>query len=130
MNHSKFMKIQYICQFFCPTCFIGLWSQFLTSHAIFNCHAYTQRVDQIISCKFSSFSIHDVASFGMLLTPQALRPNTYNNSSKANLTKVGLWEWWTLFCNNYQLIPLVLCCDMNTINSLLIFSHVQDCGIS
>ncbi len=24
MNHSRFMKIQNICQLFCPTCFIGL----------------------------------------------------------------------------------------------------------
>jgi hypothetical protein len=24
MNHSKFMKIQNICQLFCPTCFTGL----------------------------------------------------------------------------------------------------------
>ncbi len=65
------------------------WFQFLISNAIFNFHAYTQWVDQIISYKSSSFSIRDVASFGMFFIPQALRPNTYNNYSKVNLTKVG-----------------------------------------
>ncbi len=64
-------------------------SQFLTSHAVFNFRAYTQWVNRIIPCKSSSFSIHDVASRGTLPTPQALRPNTFNNCSKANLTKAG-----------------------------------------
>ncbi len=64
-------------------------TQFLTSHVIFNCHAYTQRVDRIIPCKSSSFSILDVASRATLPTPQALRPNTFNNCSEASLTKVG-----------------------------------------
>jgi hypothetical protein len=36
--------------------------QILKSHAVFNCRAYTQRVDRIIPCKSSSFSIRDVAS--------------------------------------------------------------------
>jgi len=47
-------------------------------------------VNQIIPCKSSSFSIRDVASRGTLPTPQALRPNTFNNYSEANLTKAGL----------------------------------------
>ncbi len=64
-------------------------SQYLTSHVVFNCRAYTQRVDRIIPYKSSSFSICDVASRGTLPTPQALRPNTFNNCSKANLTKGG-----------------------------------------
>jgi len=64
-------------------------SQYLTSHAIFNCRAYTQWVDRIIPCKSSSFSIHDVASWGTLPTPYALRPNTFNNCSEANVTKGG-----------------------------------------
>ncbi len=64
-------------------------SQILTSHAVFNCRAYTQRMDRIIPCKSSSFSIHDVASWGTLPMPQALRPNTFNNCSEANLTKAG-----------------------------------------
>ncbi len=64
-------------------------SQFFTSHAFFNCRAYTQRVDRIISCKSSSFSIRDVASWATLPTPQAIRPNTFNNYSEANLTKAG-----------------------------------------
>ncbi len=64
-------------------------SQFLTSHAIFNCHAYTQWVDQIIFYKFLSFSIHDVESQGTLPTPQTLRPNICNNWFKTNFTKVG-----------------------------------------
>jgi hypothetical protein len=64
-------------------------SQFLTSHAIFNRPAYAQWVDQIIFCRFSSFSIYDVTSRGMLPTPHALRPNTCNSYCEANLTKVG-----------------------------------------
>ncbi len=64
-------------------------SQFFTSHAVFNYRAYTQRVDRIILCKSSSFSIRDVASRGTLPTPHALRPNTFNNCFEANLTKVG-----------------------------------------
>ncbi len=75
-------------------CFVQLvlldfQSQYLTSHAVFNCRVYTQRVDRIIPCKSSSFSIHDVAFWGTLPTPQALRPNTFNNCSKANSTKGG-----------------------------------------
>ncbi len=57
---------------------LNFWSQFLTSHAIFNHRAYTQWVDRIISYKSSSFFIRDVASRGTLPTPQALKPNTYN----------------------------------------------------
>ncbi len=64
-------------------------SQFLTSHAVFNCRAYTQRVDRIILCKSSFFSILDVASRATLPMPQALRPNTFNNCSEASLTKAG-----------------------------------------
>jgi hypothetical protein len=75
-------------------CFVRLallnsWSQSFTSHAIFNCRAYTQQVDQIISCKSSSFSIRDVASRATLPTPQAVRRNTCNNYYEANLTKAG-----------------------------------------
>jgi hypothetical protein len=89
MNHSRFMKIQNICQLFCPIVLLDFQSQFLTSHVVFNCHAYTQRVDRIIPCKSSSFSIRDVASRNTLPTPQALRPNTFNNYFEANLTKAG-----------------------------------------
>jgi hypothetical protein len=46
-------------------------------------------VDQIIFCKSSSLSIHDAAFQVMFPTPYALRLNTYNNYSEANLTKVG-----------------------------------------
>ncbi len=75
-------------------CFVQLvlldfQSQILTSHAVFNCRAYTQRVDQIIPCTSSSFSIRDVASRSTLPTPHALRSNTFNNCSEANLTKTG-----------------------------------------
>ncbi len=64
-------------------------SQFFTSHAFFNYRSYTQRVDQIISCKFSFFSIRDVASQATLPTPQVVKPNTCNSCSKANLTKAS-----------------------------------------
>jgi hypothetical protein len=64
-------------------------SQFLTSHAIFNHHAYTKRVDRIIFYKSSSFSIYDVASWGMFPMPNALKPNTCNSCSEANLTKTS-----------------------------------------
>jgi len=64
-------------------------SQFLTSHVIFNRRASVEWVDQIISCKSSYFSICDVTSRGMFPTPQALKPNTYNNYFKVNLNKVG-----------------------------------------
>ncbi len=64
-------------------------SQLVTCHAIFNRHAYTQQVDRIISCKSSSFSIYDVAFWSTLPTPQALKPNTCNGCSEANLTNVG-----------------------------------------
>jgi len=69
--------------------FVVMRSQFFTTRAVFNCHAYTQRVDRIIPCKFSSFFIRDVASWGTHLMPQALRPNTFNNYSEANLTKAN-----------------------------------------
>jgi hypothetical protein len=44
-------------------------SQFLTSHAIFNCHAYVERMDQIIFFESSSFSMYDITFWGMLPTP-------------------------------------------------------------
>ncbi len=65
------------------------YSNFFTSHVIFNCYTYAYRVDQIIFYKSSSFSIHDVAFRSMLPTLQAWRPNTCNNYFEANLTKVG-----------------------------------------
>jgi len=64
-------------------------SQFLTSHTIFNCYAYTQWVDRIIFCKSSSFFIHDVAFRSTLPMPHALKPNTCNNCFGTNLTKVS-----------------------------------------
>ncbi len=75
-------------------CFVRLvlldfQSQILTSHAVFNCRAYIERVYRIILCKSSSFSICDVTSRGTLPTPQALRPNTFNNCSEVDLTKAG-----------------------------------------
>jgi len=68
---------------------VDFLSQFLTSHAIFNRHAYAKWVDQIISCKSSSFSIYDVTSWGMFPTPQALRLNTCNSCFEVNLIKIG-----------------------------------------
>ncbi len=64
-------------------------SQFLTSHAIFNRHAYAQHVDRITSYKSSSFFIRDVVFRSTLPTPHALRPNKCNSCFEANLTKVG-----------------------------------------
>jgi len=64
-------------------------SQFLTSHAIFNPCAYVERVDQIIFCKSSSFTICEVTFQGTFPTPHALTPNTFNSCCEANLTKVG-----------------------------------------
>ncbi len=69
--------------------FTKLLFQFFTSHAIFNRRAYAKRVDRIISCKFSSFSICDVTSRGTLPTPHALKPNNCNNCFEVNLSKVG-----------------------------------------
>jgi len=46
-------------------------------------------VDRIISYKFSSFSIRDVASQGTLPTPWALKPNTCKSCFEINLTKVS-----------------------------------------
>ncbi len=46
-------------------------------------------MDQIIFCKFSSFSIRDIAFQSTFPMPQALKPNTFDNSSKINLTKAG-----------------------------------------
>jgi hypothetical protein len=68
---------------------VDFQSSFLIAHAIFNHHAYAEWVDQIISCKFSSFSIRDVAFQGTLPTSKALRPNTCNNCFEVNLTKIG-----------------------------------------
>ncbi len=64
-------------------------SQFLTSHAIFNGRAYTKWVDWIISCKSSSFSIHDVTSQNTFPMLQALRPNTCNSCFEVNLIKTS-----------------------------------------
>jgi hypothetical protein len=64
MNHFRFMEIQYIYQLLCLICFSGLSILILTSHDIFNHRAYVKRVDEIISCKFSFFSIHVVAFQG------------------------------------------------------------------
>jgi len=64
-------------------------SQFLTSHVIFNCHAYVKWMDRIIFCKFSYFCICDVVSWGTLPTPHALRLDICNNCFEVNLTKVG-----------------------------------------
>ncbi len=40
------------------------------------------------------------------------------------------WGWWTLFCNSYQLIPLVLCFGISVTNNLLIIPPLHDHGIS
>ncbi len=56
---------------------------------IFNRNTYTQWVDGIISYKFSSFSIRDVAFWSMFPTPQTLKPNTCNNCFEVNLTNIG-----------------------------------------
>jgi hypothetical protein len=98
----------------------------LTSHAIFNRHAYVEQVDQIISYKSSSFSICDVASRSTLPTSKALWSNTYNNCFEANSTKVG-FGWWILFYNNY---PLVLGFGMNVTNNLLIILPLHNHGVS
>jgi len=68
---------------------LDFWSQFFTSHAIFNFRAYTQWVDRIIFYKISSFSIRDVASWGALPMPHTFRPNICNSCSEANLTKIN-----------------------------------------
>ncbi len=68
---------------------VDFLSQFFTSHAIFNPHAYVEWVNRIISCEYLSFSICDVASWSTFPMPQALRPNTCNNCFEINLTKVG-----------------------------------------
>ncbi len=75
-------------------CFVRLvlldsWSQYLASHVVLSPRAYAQRVDWIIPCKSSSFSIRDVASRSTLPTPQAVSPNTFKSCSEANLTKPG-----------------------------------------
>ncbi len=59
------------------------------SFAIFILRAYVEHVDKIISCKFSSFSIHDATFQNTFPPPHALRPNTYNNYFEANLTNIG-----------------------------------------
>jgi len=89
MSHSKFMEIQYIYSY--------IWfvlmdsrSQFLTSHAIFNCCAYAEQVDRIIFYTFSSFSIRDVGFQSTFPTPQALKPNTCNNYFETNLATANL----------------------------------------
>ncbi len=68
---------------------VDFWSQILASHFIFNHRVYAKQMDEIISCRFSSFCIRDVTSRGMLPTPYALRPNTCNSCFEANLTKFG-----------------------------------------
>jgi len=89
MNHSRFMKIKTSDNCFVRLVLLDFRSQFFTSHAIFNCRAYAQRVDRIIPCKSSSFSIRTIASRATLPTPQASKSNTFNNCSEANLTKGG-----------------------------------------
>jgi len=87
------------------------WSQFSTSHAIFNHHAYTKRMDRIISCKSSSFPIHDVASWSTLPTPHAIKPNMYNSCYEINLTKTGFGNGGHCFAIvtnlSYSYCPLV-----------------------
>jgi hypothetical protein len=99
----------------------------LTSHAIFNYRAYTQQVDQIVFYKSLSFSICDVVSRGMLPTPRALRPNTCNNYSEANLTKVGFENGGHCFA---KITSLSHSCyfGTSTTNNLLIILllHVHD----
>jgi hypothetical protein len=99
----------------------------LTSHAIFNRHAYVEQVDQIIFCKFSSFSIHDVASQGTFLTPHALRSNTCNNCFDTNLTKVGFGNGGHRFAT---IIPFVLGFGTNVTSNILIIMPMPYHGIS
>jgi hypothetical protein len=73
------------------------WSQFFTSHAIFNHRAYTQQVDRIISYKSSFFSIRDVAFWDTLSTSHALRPNTFNSCFETNLTNIGFGNGGHIF---------------------------------
>jgi hypothetical protein len=89
MNHSRFMEFNTCVNSYVWLTSMDSWSQFLTSHAIFNHHAYVEWVDRIISYKFSSFSIRDVAFQNTFPMPHALRPNTCNNYSEINLTKVS-----------------------------------------
>ncbi len=89
MNHFIFMEIQYIYQLLCPIYFSGLSIPILISHAIFNHHAYMEWVDQIISCKSSSFSIHDVAFRGTFPIAPYIKPNTCTNCFEVISIKVG-----------------------------------------
>jgi hypothetical protein len=68
---------------------VDFWSQFSTSHAIFNHRAYVEWVDRIISYKFSSFSIRDVTFRSTFPMPHTLKPNTCNSCFETNLTKLG-----------------------------------------
>jgi len=99
----------------------------LTSHAIFSRRAYVEQVDQIIFCKFSSFSIHDVASQGTFLTPHALRSNICNNCFETNLTKIGFGNGGHCFAT---IIPFVLGFGTNVTSNLLIIMPLHDHGIS
>jgi hypothetical protein len=104
-------------------------TQFLTSHAIFNCHAYAKQVDRIISYKSSSFSIRDVVFRSTLPTPKALRPKTYNNFFEVNLTKVSFAIGGHCSVTINRLSHFTLGFDMSTTNNLLIIPPLHDHGI-
>ncbi len=89
MNHFDSWKFNTFVNSCVRLVLMNSQSQFLTSHAIFNHRAYVKRVDWIVFCKFSSFSIGDVASQCIFPMPQALRPNTCNNYCQINLTKIS-----------------------------------------
>ncbi len=40
------------------------------------------------------------------------------------------WEWWTLFCNSYQLYPFLLFFGTNAANNFFIISPLHGHGIS
>jgi hypothetical protein len=62
MNQNDSWKSNTFVNFHVQLALVDTQTQFLTSHAIFNYHAYAERVYQIIFYKSSSFSIGDVTS--------------------------------------------------------------------
>jgi hypothetical protein len=88
MNFLDSWKSNTSVNFYVRLTLVDSQSQFLISHAIFNCHAYAEWVDRIISCKSSSFSIHDVAFQDTFPTP----PHT--PGIKTEHLQQLLWSWY------------------------------------
>ncbi len=129
MNHFRFMKSNTFVNFSIWLTLLDFQSQFLTSHAIFNYHAYAN--GWIESC-LANFHL---SPFVMLHLKTLFPCLGHWDPTPTTVALKLIWSKLVLgmvdiICNNYQLISFALGFGMNIISSLLIIPPLHNHGIS